>query len=112
MAARHERKFLRLLRQHFPKGTDLSLDGVDDLAALAATLNARPRKVLQWRTPTRSLSKYYTSFMLLLRRPLESTQYASRVYVDRLRSMGVTRSMSRKANPYDNARMESLFKTL
>ncbi len=50
--------------------------------------------------------------MLLLRRPLESTQYASRVYVDRLRSMGVTLSMSRKGNPYDNARMESFYKTL
>jgi len=32
--------------------------------------------------------------------------------VDRKRSIGVTPSMSRKGNPYDNARMESFYKTL
>ncbi|GGR31881.1 hypothetical protein GCM10008957_48170 [Deinococcus ruber] len=37
---------------------------------------------------------------------------ASQVYVDRLRSMGVTPRMSRKGTPYDNARMESFYKTL
>ena len=40
-----------LLRQYFPKGTDLSEHGPEELAAVAAALNARPRKTLGWRTP-------------------------------------------------------------
>lgn len=40
-----------LLRQYFPKGTDLSRWGADELAAVAYTLNNRPRKALGWRTP-------------------------------------------------------------
>ena len=41
-----------LLRQYFPKGTDLSRWSAEDLEAVALTLNNRPRKVLNWRTPT------------------------------------------------------------
>jgi IS30 family transposase len=44
-----------LLRQYFPKGTDLSLHDVNDLAAVAAALNSRPRKTLGWKTPTEAL---------------------------------------------------------
>ena len=40
-----------LLRQYFPKGTDLSRWTHHELDAVVATLNARPRKSLGWRTP-------------------------------------------------------------
>ena len=47
-----------LLRQYFPRGTDLARHGPDDLAAVAAALNTRPRKTLGWRTPAEVLTDY------------------------------------------------------
>lgn len=44
-----------LLRQYFPKGTDLSAHSAETIAAVAATLNARPRKTLGWKTPAEAL---------------------------------------------------------
>jgi IS30 family transposase len=46
-----------LLRQYFPRGTDLSAHGADDLAAVALALNTRPRKTLGWRTPAEALDQ-------------------------------------------------------
>lgn len=44
-----------LLRQYFPKGTDISRYSERELDAVAATLNGRPRKTLRWKTPAEAL---------------------------------------------------------
>ena len=46
-----------LLRQYFPKGTDLSAHSPDVLAVVADALNTRPRKTLGWRTPAEALDQ-------------------------------------------------------
>src|ERR1700678_1150229 len=50
-----------LLRQYFPKGTDLSVHSADAIAAVATALNTRPRKTLEWRTPAEALDELLQS---------------------------------------------------
>ncbi|ASR55247.1 IS30 family transposase [Cellulomonas sp. PSBB021] len=50
-----------LLRQYFPKGTDLSRWPAEDLLAVQAAINSRPRKVLGWRTPAEVLDEQLRS---------------------------------------------------
>jgi IS30 family transposase len=46
-----------LLRQYFPKGTDLARWSRDEIEAIAVALNARPRKTLGWKTPAEALNE-------------------------------------------------------
>lgn len=53
-----------LLRQYFPKGTDLSQHGADELNAVAHALNTRPRKTLGWQTPAEALDRLLKQDMI------------------------------------------------
>ena len=46
-----------LLRQYFPKSTNLAVHSREHLDAVAAQLNARPRKTLDWKTPAEALAE-------------------------------------------------------
>jgi IS30 family transposase len=50
-----------LSRQYFPKGTALSRWTAGDIAAIAHTLNTRPRKTLGWRTPAKAVTEHLHS---------------------------------------------------
>ena len=50
-----------LLRQYFPKGTDLSRWNAQEIHAVALALNNRPRKTLGWKTPAEALNNYLKS---------------------------------------------------
>ena len=46
-----------LLRQYFPKGTDLAVHSVEHLAVVAVELNGRPCETLAWKTPAKALNQ-------------------------------------------------------
>lgn len=50
-----------LLRQYFPKGTDLSRWSAQEIQAVANALNSRPRKTLGWKTPAEALDEHLKS---------------------------------------------------
>jgi IS30 family transposase len=50
-----------LLRQYFPKGSDLSAHSPQHLQAVAEELNGRPRKVLGWKTPAEAMAEFLDS---------------------------------------------------
>ena len=50
-----------LLRQYFPKGTDLSRWSTEEIQAVTNTINNRPRKSLGWRTPAEALDEHLRS---------------------------------------------------
>ena len=50
-----------LLRQYFPKGTDLSVHSKEHLNYIAAAFNNRPRAVLGYRTPTEAFTELLAS---------------------------------------------------
>jgi IS30 family transposase len=50
-----------LLRQYFPKGTDLSKHSAKDLEAVALAVNTRPRNTLRWKTLAEALNDHLLS---------------------------------------------------
>jgi len=90
---------------------------------LAVVLDAYSRRVIGWavdRTLETELPLAALQMALELRNPGpglvhhsdRGVQYASEAYTDLLQGRGITISMSRKGNPYDNAFCESFMKTL
>jgi putative transposase len=95
----------------------------DEFVFLAVILDAYSRRVIGWeldRTMEDTLT--LTALRMALSRRVvqpglvhhsdRGTQYASGDYTDLLKANGITISMSRKGNPWDNAACESFMKTL
>ena len=129
--SRHDLPVYRNLAQ------GLTLSGVDQLwiadityvrlevefVYLAVILDAFSRRVIGWaleQTLEDKLTIAALQMALKFRKPApglmhhsdRGVQYASRNYTDHLKQNGIEISMSRRGNPYDNARCESFMKTL
>ena len=100
-----------LLRQYFPKGTDISKHSRADLEAVAKTLNTRPRKTLG-KLLQKRLTFSYHHFRNVLHQPVEFAQYASGGFRTALHANGIYQSVLGKGNCYDNAVVESFFAAL
>jgi hypothetical protein len=85
----------------------------DDIAAIAHTLNTRPRKTLGWRTPAEAFAPtIYTRFTKpVLRPPIESAQYSARAMAQACADAGLRRSMGATGICWDNSGTESLWST-
>jgi Integrase core domain len=102
-----------LLRQYFPKGTDLGKHSGDDLVAVAAALNSRPRKTLGWRTPAEALNDHLLSLQQAgVATTLEPGQSTAIRFTQRLIDAGAHRSMGSVGDSYDNALAENFFSVL
>ncbi len=92
-----------LLRQYFPRGTDLSRHLPDELAAVAATLNGRPRKNLGWKTPAEAFNDHLLSVQQggVRLTTLEPGQYTSWTFSQRVRAAGLAHSIGTVGDAYD-----------
>lgn len=101
-----------LLRQYFPKGTDLSRWSAAEIEAVASTLNGRLRKTLGWKTRAESTINYCWYQTPVLRRSIEPSQYTSWAFGQHLRQAGLLGSMGSIGDCFDNSMVESFFSTL
>ena len=89
-----------LLRQYFPKGTDLTRWSAKDLEAVAYALNSRPRKILKWKTP----AEVFEEHLLSLNQPRvastrEPAQFRSRKVQRRCGATNSSAPWDRSAPP-------------
>lgn len=86
---------------------------------LAVNIDVFSRKIVGWSMSSRMQDKLVMDCFLqacgrerLIVHTDQGSQYTSSRYQSILRQVGAQSSMSRKGNPYDNAMMESFYKTL
>jgi transposase InsO family protein len=72
-------------------------------------VNTRPRKTPGWKTPAEALDQLLADVHIrVLRRPVESAQYVSIKYTERLAEAGIKPSVSSVGDSYDNALAETI----